>query len=169
MADIDIPKNTGNFKLFSRRAVNAILMLNECDPFVRGLSRWVGFKQTQVYYEREPRFAGQTKFPLSRNMGLYKDFIGGVTSFSVAPLYISLLLGITTSFFAFIFILVVIVQKVVLENVTSGWSSIIAINLFLGGIIITTIGIIGIYIGNIHQEIKNRPRYIVESKTGIDE
>ena len=65
--------------------------------------------------------------------------------------------------------MVVIVQKIVLDNITSGWSSIIAINLFIGGIIITTIGIIGIYIGNIHQEIKNRPRYIIESKTGIDE
>ena len=169
MADIDIPLNSGDFKLLSRRAVDAVLTLDEYDPFLRGLSRWVGFKQTQVYYERESRFAGETKYSLLRSSNPYREFLRGITSFSTVPLYISLFIGFTTSFFSFLLILYTIIQRFVIKEVTSGWTSIIAVNLFLGGIILTTIGIIGIYIGKIHQDVKKRPRYFFESKMGFDD
>tara|TARA_Y100000031_G_scaffold14650_1_gene15431 strand:- start:1194 stop:1940 length:747 start_codon:yes stop_codon:yes gene_type:complete len=169
MADIDIPQNSGDFKLLSRRAVDAVLTLDEYDPFLRGLSRWVGFKQTQVYYERESRFAGETKYSLLRSSNPYREFLRGITSFSTVPLYISLFIGFTTSFFSFLLILYTIIQRFVIKEVTSGWTSIIAVNLFLGGIILTTIGIIGIYIGKIHQDVKKRPRYFFESKMGFDD
>jgi dolichol-phosphate mannosyltransferase len=146
-----------------------VLTLDEYDPFLRGLSRWVGFKQTQVYYERESRFAGETKYSLLRSSNPYREFLRGITSFSTVPLYISLFIGFTTSFFSFLLILYTIIQRFVIKEVTSGWTSIIAVNLFLGGIILTTIGIIGIYIGKIHQDVKKRPRYFFESKMGFDD
>lgn len=168
-ADIDIPQNTGDFKLLSRRAVDAVLSLDECDPFLRGLSRWIGFKQVQVYYERGPRFAGETKFSLWKNLNPYKEFIRGVTSFSALPLYYALFMGFIISLGAFVYLVYVIISRLFFGMHLPGWPAIMATILFLGGTILFTIGVLGIYIGKIHEDVKNRPRYIVESTIGFEE
>ena len=169
VADIDIPENMGDFKLLSRRAVNELIRLNEYDPFMRGLVRWIGFKQAWVPYERDARFAGKTHFSLLRSLNPMKEFIRGLVSFSELPLYFSLFLGFLVSVGAFIYLLYIIVTRVFLDMHQPGWPAIMVTMLFLGGIILFTIGILGLYIGKIHHEIKGRPPYIVESKIGFDE
>jgi len=167
-SDIDIPENTGDFKLLSRRAVNEVVRLNEYDPFMRGLTRWVGFKQTQVFYEREARFAGETHFSLFQSINPIKEFIRGLTCFSELPLYFALVVGFFVSMGAFGYLLYIIITKLMGMH-QPGWPALMVTMLFLGGTILFTIGVLGIYIGRIHHDIKNRPPYIIESKIGIDQ
>jgi glycosyltransferase involved in cell wall biosynthesis len=169
VSDIDIPQNTGDFKLLSRRAVDQLINLNEYDPFMRGLVRWVGFKQVQVFYEREARFAGETHFSLLRSLQPAKEFIRGLVSFSELPLYFALVLGFFVSIGAFVYLLEIIFTRVFLGIHNPGWPAIMVTMLFLGGTILFTIGVLGLYIGKIHHEIKKRPPYIIESKIGIDD
>ena len=169
MADIDIPQNSGDFKLLSRRAVDAVLTLDEYDPFLRGLSRWVGFKQTQVYYKREARFAGKTKYSLLRSSNPYREFLRGITSYSAMPLYFALFLGFFVSTTAFGYLIYIFISRVFFGLHLPGWPALMVIMLFLGGTILFTIGVLGIYIAKIHQDVKNRPKYFIESKMGFDE
>ena len=168
ISDIKIRHNSGDFKLISRRAVDTILELNDHDPFLRGLSAWVGFKQTNIFYEREPRFKGSSKFSLLNSSGMYKDFIRGITTFSSVPLYLSLYVGLIVSLSSFAFILYIILKKFLFGIDNSGWASLMVVSLFLGGSILFSIGIQGIYIGKIYESVKSRPRYIVEFKKGFD-
>ena len=167
ISDIEIPPESGDFKLISRRALDEILKLNEFDPFMRGLVAWVGFKQVQVLYEREARFAGETKFSLWRSMNPYKEFIRGLTRFSDLPLYFGLLLGLLVSFASFIYLLVLLVKAATGVDLPA-WSGVLVILLLLGAMILFTMGVLGIYIGIIHKEVKNRPHYIIESAAGIE-
>jgi dolichol-phosphate mannosyltransferase len=167
VSDIDIPGNTGDFKLLSRRAVSEILKLNEYDPFLRGLSLWVGFNQSQVFYEREPRFGGDGHYSLLRSANPAREFIRGLTSFSSLPLYFALVLGFLVSFGAFVYLLYIVFTRIFLGMHLPGWPAIMVTMLFLGGTILFTIGVLGIYVGRIHKEIRNRPQYIIESKTGF--
>lgn len=169
VADIDIPENTGDFKLLSRRAVDEVLRLNEYDPFMRGLVRWVGFKQDSVPYERDVRFAGKTHFSLLRSLNPVKEFIRGLISFSELPLYFSLFLGFLVSTGAFIYLVYIVISRVFFNMHRPGWPAMMVTQLFLGGTILFTIGILGLYVGKIHREMKNRPPYIVESTAGFDE
>jgi glycosyltransferase involved in cell wall biosynthesis len=169
VSDIDVPVETGDFKLLSRQAVNEVLKLHEYDPFMRGLVRWVGFDQVQVYYERQQRFAGKTKFSLFKSLNPTREFIRGLTSFSELPLYFALILGFIVSAGAFVYLLGIIITRIFLGMHRPGWPAIMVTMLFLGGTILFTIGILGIYIGRIHQDIKNRPPYIIASKIGIDD
>jgi len=174
ISDIEVLEETGDFKLLSRRAVNELLRFKERDPFMRGLVLWIGLKQVQVFYEREPRFAGKTKFSLLRSLSTNpgtppREFIRGLTFISSVPLYFALLLGSTVSLGAFVFLIYIIIEKVFFGIGSPGWPAMMATILFLGGTILFTIGILGIYVGKIHREIKNRPLYIIESKIGFDE
>ena len=169
VSDIDIPKNTGDFKLLSRRAVDQLMNLHEYDPFMRGLVRWVGFKQVQVFYERDPRFAGETKFSLFRSLNPIKEFIRGVVGFSELPLYFALVLGFLVVFGAFCYLVGIIFTRVFLGMHHQDWSALMATMLLLGGIILFTIGVLGVYTGKIYHEVKNRPPYIIESKIGLNE
>lgn len=169
VSDIDIPQNTGDFKLLSRRAVNQLIELNEYDPFMRGLVKWIGFKQVHVFYEREARFAGKTHFSLLRSMQPVKEFIRGLVSFSELPLYYALVVGFFVSVCAFIYLLEIIFTRVFLGLHNPGWPAIMVTLLFLGGTILFTIGVLGLYVGKIHYEIKKRPHYIIESKIGIND
>lgn len=169
VADIDIPQNCGDFKLLSRRAVNQLIRLNEYDPFMRGLVRWIGLRQVQVFYEREPRFSGETHCSLIRSLNPVKEFIRGLTSFSELPLYFALIVGFLVSAGAFVYLVEIVFMWVFLGLHRPEWSAIMVTTLFLGGTILFAIGILGMYIGKIHHEIKGRPPYIIESKVGIDE
>lgn len=165
-SDIEMPVDSGDFKLLDRRVVDELVKLREKDPFIRGLVSWVGFKHSQVFYDREQRFAGKTHYPLF-GLGPLKAFLSGLTSFSTAPLSLSLVLGFFVSFGAFMYLVVIIASKFLGRNLP-GWSAIMATMLFLGGTQLFTVGILGIYIGRIYNENKNRPNYIIESTSGFD-
>ena len=169
VSDIKIPQNSGNFKLISRRALEGVLKMNDHDPFLRGLSVWVGFRQSSIYYERDPRQAGESHFSLLKSSGLYKDLIRGITAFSSAPLYISLFIGIIVSLGSLIYIIIIVCNKVFFGIENSGWASTMVTMLFLGGVILFAIGIQGVYIGKINEAIKQRPRYLIESKKGFND
>jgi dolichol-phosphate mannosyltransferase len=165
VSDINLVTNTGDFKLLSRSVVDEVIRLDEDDPFIRGLTTWVGFHQTHVYYEREKRFAGDTHFPLF-SKGPIKEFVRGITAFSVLPLYFALIVGFVVSFGAFLYLIAVIVMFYLGWNLP-GWSAIMVTMLFLGGTILFTIGVLGIYIGKIYKAIKKRPKFIIREKIGF--
>ncbi len=166
-ADVDFYENAGDFKLLSRNAVKEILQLKEHDPYLRGLSIWIGFKQDKVYYERAARYAGNTKFGLLRSLNPYKEFIRGMSSFSAAPLYLALFVGFLVAVLAFIVLIHVMYSKYMGYNIP-GWTAIMAAVLFLGSVTLITIGILGIYMARIYEQIKGRPRYIVSDRIGFD-
>ena len=159
---IEIPVDVGDFRLMSRRAANEFARLREKDRFVRGLVSWLGFKQTGVKYTRSERFAGDTKYPYSK---MVKFALDGITSFSTVPLRLAMWLGYAASVFAFIYLASVFVQKLMGITV-EGWATIMVAMLFLGGVQLICLGILGEYIGRIFNEIKPRPMYIVEEHVG---
>ena len=168
MADITILQNTGDFKLISRRAMNELLKLDEFDPFLRGLVSWVGFNQVQVFYEREARFAGETKYSLWRSLNPYKEFLRGITLFSTIPLYFALFLGLAVSALSFVFFAAIVLAPLVFAGRSGlSWEQVIlGSTLLMGGVILFTVGILGIYVGRIHRESIHRPRYIIQQYIG---
>jgi len=167
-SDIDMLMNTGDFKLLSRRVVNELLKLDEYDPFLRGLVRWVGFKQVQIFYNREARFAGMTHFPLLTSLGPVRALLAGITSFSSFPLYIAFVLGLLVSAFTFVYLLAIVVARMFWGSSLPGWSSETVAILLLGGIILTCIGILSIYVSRINREVRRRPNWIVDSVVNLD-
>lgn len=169
-SDIRILRNTGDFKLISRRAMNELLKLDEFDPFLRGLVAWVGFTQVQVFYERDGRFAGETKFSLLRSVNPYKEFIHGVTLFSTLPLYFALFCGLALSLASFLFLVaLILVPLLTLGPSMISWNHILlGVILTINGMTLFTIGILGIYVGRIHREAINRPRFVVQEFIGGD-
>jgi len=159
MTEIDIPIDTGDFRLIDRKVCDQMNNIHEKNRFVRGLVSWVGFKQTAVEYERDERFAGETKYPLKRMLKLSLD---GITSFSYKPLKLANYLGASLSLIGFVYMLIVLYQKLFTTTTVTGWSSIIVIQLFFSGITLMMLGVIGEYIGRIYDEAKNRPLYIVK-------
>lgn len=166
LSDINLPENMGDFKLLSRRVVNELLKLEEYDPYLRGIVRWLGFRQETVFYERPPRFSGGTHFPLLGTAPV-AEFIKAITSFSAAPLYLMLFIGLIISLLSFASIIYVLITKVLGLSVP-GWAGVMISTLFLGGIILLTNGFLGLYIGRIYNQIKNRPRYIIKDKIGFN-
>jgi dolichol-phosphate mannosyltransferase len=167
LSDVDLPENMGDFKLLSRKVVDQLMNLKELDPYLRGIIRWIGFRQETVYYVRAPRFSGKTHFPLL-GIGPIQEFIRGITSFSAAPLYACLIYGFVISLFAFVYLIVVVTTKLIGVNIP-GWSAIMAAILFLGGNVLLTNGVLGLYIARIYNQIKERPRYIISDKIGFEE
>lgn len=164
LSDIPIPENTGDFKLLSRRVVDNLLALDESDPFMRGLVYWVGFRQDSIRYVREVRFAGRTHFSIFGS-GPLKEFIRGATSFSVAPLYLSLIIGLVSTLISFVMLASILVQKILGMNLP-GWTAIMSAILFIGGTLHLCFGLTGVYVGKIHVQTRNRPLYIVKSTVG---
>lgn len=158
LTNVDIPSDTGDFRLIDRKVADVLSGLKEKNRFVRGLVSWVGFKQISVEFMRDERAAGQTKYPLRR---MIKFALDGITSFSYKPLRIASYIGFTLSFFSFIYLLVILYQHFFTDRTIPGWTSLIGINLLFNGIILILLGIIGEYIGRIYDESKNRPLYIV--------
>jgi dolichol-phosphate mannosyltransferase len=159
---IDIPRNAGDFRLMSRRAQGELNQLREKDRFVRGLVAWIGFRQAGVAYERDERYAGETKYPL-RKMVMFA--LDGITSFSSAPLKLATWLGYATSLLAFLYLASVFVQRF-LGMTVPGWATIMVALLFLGGVQLICLGIIGEYLGRVFNEIKPRPIYVVDTVIG---
>lgn len=166
LTDVDIPVDTGDFRLIDRRVCEALKQLPERSRYVRGLMSWVGFKQTAIEFERSERFAGETKYPLKKMLKLAMD---GIMSFSYKPLKFASYLGSMISFLSFLYLIFVLLQKIFFpESAQSGWASTIAVSLFFNGIILLMLGIIGEYIGRIYDEAKGRPLYIISELKNME-
>ncbi len=166
--NINFISDAGDFKLLSRRVVNHILDMKESLPFVRGVVYFVGFKQVSIHYHREARFAGDSKFMVIGPRVIHNFLFSALISFSSAPLVLSILLGAVAAVIALAVIIYALIQYVVLDHVTSGWTSTLVAILFMGACQLITTGINGLYINSIFVETKGRPRYIVRSMVGFD-
>ena len=159
LSRVSIPANTGDFRLMSRRSVDALLRLREHHRFMKGLFAWVGFPSKAVDYQRDPRAAGTTKFSYWK---LWNFAIEGITSFSMLPLKVATYLGMGIALSAFVWGSWVIARTLVWGDPVPGWPSMTVTVLFLGGLQLFFIGIIGEYIGRIYNETKARPLYLVQ-------
>jgi len=167
MTDVDLPVDTGEFRLIDRKVCDVIKRIKEKNRYIRGLVSWVGFRQTAVEYVREKRFAGETKYPLSK---MIKLAMNGITAFSYKPLKLATHLGFFISALSFIYLLIVLYQRLFTHSTTAGWASMIAIVLLSQGVVLMVLGLMGEYIGRIFEEIKDRPIYIVdEVLNGVSE
>ena len=156
---ITIQRDTGDFRLLDRRCVEALKQLRESQRYTKGMFSWVGYKKKEILYDRDPRAAGETKW---NYLKLSELAIEGITSFTTAPLRLSSLLGLIVSVCAFFYIVVVVVKTLVYGDDAAGYPSLMAVVLFLGGVQLLSLGIIGEYIARIFNETKNRPLYFVE-------
>lgn len=161
---LDIPLDSGDFCLLDKRVVEAMRKLPERLRFVRGLRTWVGFRQVGLPYERERRFAGSPKYTFTKLLGLAYD---GIFSISTTPLRLAVYSGFSLAALAFLGGLLVIYDKLVYGIAIVGWSSTIVIIAFLGGVILSTLGMIGEYVSRIYEEVKSRPLYVVKEKLGL--
>ena len=158
ISKITIPEDTGDFRILSRRAVNALNTFNEQHRFMKGLFAWIGYQQKAVHYQRDPRHAGETKWNYWR---LWNFALDGITSFTIAPLKISTYLGLLTAAGAFVYGIYMVVDTLIYGNPVPGYPSLIVIVLILGGVQLTAIGILGEYLGRIFNETKRRPLYFI--------
>jgi dolichol-phosphate mannosyltransferase len=164
LSTIDIPMDAGNFSLLDRRVVDVLRRMPERNRYISGMRAWTGFRQTSVYYDRDPRFAGKPQMSLRRLIQLAVD---GIISFSNVPLRLAIYLGITSAAVAFLGGILVLYAKFFTDQAILGWASIILSILFMGGMILLTLGVIGEYISRIYEEVKNRPLYIVQDLLGL--
>jgi glycosyltransferase involved in cell wall biosynthesis len=164
MSDVPVPPNVGDFRLVDRRVLHVVGNMPEHRPFLRGMFAWVGFDQTGVTYARAARPAGATKYPLRKMVAFALD---GITSFSTAPLRLVLKAGFAVSALSFALGVATIVFKLAGLDLVPGWASILTVLAFLGGIQLTVLGVIGEYVGRIHEEVKRRPLYLIRETVGI--
>jgi dolichol-phosphate mannosyltransferase len=158
MIPIEVPLDTGDFRLMSRRVVLALRALRESHRFVRGMVAWIGFKQTEVLYDRPGRFAGETKYPLRK---MIRFAIDGITSFSVLPLRFATYVGMLTIVLSLGVVVWALVSKFVLHHVVEGWTGSMIVIAIFASVQLLMIGILGEYVGRIYEEVKRRPLYIV--------
>lgn len=165
LSDVEIPKNTGDFRLVDKKVVDVINSLPEHNKFLRGLFSWVGFNQYAYEYERKERFAGKTKYPLKKMLKLASD---GIIGFSTKPLKIVGGFGIFSVLVSIVILIYAIVSYAnKLNNLVPGWTSIMCTMTFLGGMILISLWMIGEYIGRIYDEAKGRPQYIVKKTINV--
>ena len=166
ITDIDIPMDTGDFRLMDRKVVNALKTMHEKHRFMRGMSVWVGFRQTGVKYVRAERYAGETKYPLKKMLKFAMD---GITSFSYFPLQLATYIGFVAALLAVLGIVVTIILRLSGSHAFFGQATTLVSVLFLGGVQLICLGILGEYLGRIYDEVKGRPLYIVREALGFDE
>lgn len=154
-----IQMDIGDFRLLDRRCVEALKQIRESQRYTKGMFSWIGFKKKEILYTPDRRIAGQTKWNYKQ---LFNFAIDGITSFTTAPLRISSVMGFIVSFVAFIYIIIVIVKTIIFGDPVAGYPSMMAVILFLGGIQLLSLGIIGEYIGRIFTEVKHRPLYLIQ-------
>ena len=165
LSDVEIPKDTGDFRLVDRKVVDTINSLPEHNKFLRGLFSWVGYKQMPFEYERKERFAGETKYPLKKMLKLASD---GIISFSTKPLKLVGALGIMSIVISIILLIYALVSYIFnLNDLSAGWTSIMVAITFFSGIQLMSIWIIAEYVGRIYDETKKRPQYIIDKEINI--
>jgi polyisoprenyl-phosphate glycosyltransferase len=165
LAQVDLQHNSGDFRLLDRQPLKALLSMRERNRFLRGMTVWVGYRQAAVPYRRDARYAGETKYTLSKMLRFSLD---AISSFSYRPLQLAMLLGFLISGLAFIAIPVVIILRI-LGSYLPGFGSITIAILLLGGIQLIALGIIGEYVGRIYDEVKGRPLYLVRSRLNMSD
>ena len=158
ITDVNIPLDTGDFRLMDRKVVNVMNQMRERHRFLRGMSAWVGFRQIGVSYKRAARFAGETKYPLKK---MVKLALNAITSFSYFPLQLAMYLGFISAGLSILAIPVVALMRMVSAQAFFGQATTLVAVLFLGGVQLISLGILGEYIGRIYDEVKGRPLYIV--------
>lgn len=163
LVDVDIPRDTGDFRLMTRRVLNVLQAMPERYRFVRGMVSWVGFRQVALPYDRDARFAGETKYPLHKMISFAID---AITSFSVAPLRIASWMGVCAGIGAML-MLAYVLGAWVSGHAISGWTSTLAIILVLGSTQLMILGIMGEYLGRMYMEAKRRPLYIIDEVHGV--
>lgn len=156
---IPIQQDTGDFRLLDKRCVEALTQIRESQRYTKGMFSWIGYKKKEITYDRDPRAAGETKWNYPK---LFNFAIDGITSFTTAPLRISSFLGIIVSVLAFFYIIYLVIRTIVFGTDLAGYPSMMAVILFLGGVQLLSLGVIGEYIGRIFNETKQRPLYFVE-------
>ena len=167
LSDVEIPKDTGDFRLVDRKVVAVINSMPEHNKFLRGLFSWVGFKQKPIEYERQERFAGKTKYPLKKMLKLASD---GIISFSTKPLKIIGGIGMVSIFISFILLIYAILSYIFKwNNLASGWTSLMVAITFFAGVQLVSIWMISEYIARIYDNTKQRPEYIIDEKINIKE
>jgi polyisoprenyl-phosphate glycosyltransferase len=165
LSDVKIPVDTGDFRLMDRKVVNVIKNMPEKDRFIRGMVAWVGFKQFALKYDRDERFAGESKYPFWK---MVRFGIDGILSFSIKPLRLSMLIGFASSLLSLFGILHALVMWSIGTPVV-GWTAMFIAILFFGGVQLISLGVIGEYIGRSYAETKNRPLYIIDKMSGFNE
>ena len=165
MVPIELPLDSGEFRLIDRKVCDAVNRLGEKHRYIRGLVSWVGFRQIAYEYDRAERFAGETKYPLKKMLSFAMD---AITAFSYKPLKLATSLGLIIAFCSFVYMLVILWQGVFTDTTVTGWATIVTLILFTQGIVLMILGLMGEYIGRIFEEIKDRPVYIVREVLGYD-
>jgi polyisoprenyl-phosphate glycosyltransferase len=166
LSDVSIPRNTGDFRIMSRRVVEELRRLNESHGFLRGLVAYVGFKQTAIEYDRDERFAGVGNY--NRLTGSLKIGLNGLVSFSIRPLQMMSVTGFFAAGFSFLLGLWYVIQKLVGIDLTPGLSTTVLVVTFFAGLQLLALGLMGEYIGRIYDEVKRRPMYIVDRKVNFE-
>lgn len=166
MTSVDIPRDVGDFRLVGRKALTTFKGMPERDRFVRGMFGWMGFRQTEVPFERPARFAGETKYPFWKMLRLA---VHGIVSFSEKPLRAALWVGLGISALAALFGTFAVMSWVFKAGVVEGWTSTMVVVSFLSGINLFMTGVIGLYVGGIHAEVKRRPLYVIDKLTGFEQ
>jgi len=162
MSDVKFPLDTGDFRMIDRKVINQFNKLDETNKYIRGLISWMGFKQVPCYYEREARFAGETKYSFRK---MLKFAFTGLFYFSKKPLNMATFLGFASILLGLLYALYVLFVVIFsLGYTVTGWASIIMLIVFFGGVQLLTIGVLGKYIGNLFDEVKGRPEYIISEK-----
>lgn len=167
LSDVEIPLDVGDFRLMDRRVVDVMQAMPERDRYLRGMVSWVGFRQIAVMYRREPRFAGESKYPLFKMLKFATD---GIISFSIVPLRLAVWAGVFAIFMAFAGIVYALIVRLYFSEThwVRGWTSTFVAILFLGGVQLIFLGFIGEYIGRIYGEVKRRPLYILQERLGFE-
>lgn len=166
LSDVEIPKDTGDFRLVDRKVVDTVNNMSEHNKFLRGLFSWVGYKQLPFEYERQERFAGETKYPLKKMLKLASD---GIISFSSKPLKLVGALGIFSILISIVILIYALVSYAFqLNNLSAGWTSIMVTVTFFAGVQLLSLWIISEYIGRIYDEAKARPQYIIDKKINME-
>ena len=163
LSDINVPRDTGDFRLLNKNALDALLKLREKHRYMKGLFVWVGFKQKEIEYEREARFKGKTKWGF---FSLFNLAFDGLTSFSIMPLRLASTIGFLSALIGFFYGTVIVFKTLFFHEPVAGFTSLVVLVTFFGGIQLLSIGIIGEYIGRIFNETKNRPLYVVKNIQG---
>ena len=166
LSDIKLVDGASDFRMFNEIVKKAILSLPEKNRFTKGIFSWIGFKTEYMYYNVEKRYSGKTKFSARAQI---KYALTGITNYSIKPLQVSAILGTIISSFSFIYLLIIIFKTLILGKDTPGYASLIVVMLFIGGLQMLFIGIMGSYLGKTYLETKNRPIYIEKETKGFDE
>lgn len=166
LSDTKLVDGASDFRMFNNSVKDAILSLTEKNRFTKGMFSWIGFNTKYMYYNVEDRFSGKTKFDTKSSI---KYALTGITNYSIKPLYLSTFIGAITSSLSLLYILVIIFKTLILGKDTPGYASLIVISLFMGGLQLLFIGILGTYLGKTYIETKQRPMYIEKETKGFDE